>query len=528
MGLTKVTYAMIEGAVVNVLDYGAVGDGVADDTTAIQAAINAVAAQSPAGGTVYLPHGLYYITATLELTSESITLLGDGAGANHNTGASTTQDGATQIIGGHTTGPVIRIKHRGCQIKELVVSSNSTRRAATSGTNVYGIWVEATDTSAANSNDTPWRTTIDHVHVLKQPSHGIVIVGNVVNSIINAVDIDNCNGHGLVIDNGTITGRTNKYRPGQINIFSVRSSRTDGCALKVGNLADGTNNMPYRVNVNNLECFYNLQDPTTYNADGKQGAISGFMENCDFISCATGGEISAGVSDHNGMYIAGTYNVIRNHRFIDCEPYCAYIDDYGVSYRTTDIRFETLYINNANQPSGYYNPAVYVANANIRNIAVNANTYFGDVTSLLDISASQYAETYFQDRKQFAGVYSSNFKSWTTVFLNNNQAGYFTINPVRGRSGMIAVSGNISSAESGTASFRVGDANAFCTELSGSTNFATTTGALTGTTGTVGNLTISSDTATDRIYIENRTGALKAYTITNLCATGLITGFTLV
>lgn len=35
MGLTKVTYAMIEGSPINVLDFGAVGDGVTDDTAAI-------------------------------------------------------------------------------------------------------------------------------------------------------------------------------------------------------------------------------------------------------------------------------------------------------------------------------------------------------------------------------------------------------------------------------------------------------------------------------------------------------------
>jgi hypothetical protein len=38
MSLTKVTYSMIAGEAINVLDFGAVGDGVANDTAAIQAA----------------------------------------------------------------------------------------------------------------------------------------------------------------------------------------------------------------------------------------------------------------------------------------------------------------------------------------------------------------------------------------------------------------------------------------------------------------------------------------------------------
>jgi hypothetical protein len=53
MALTKVSYSMITGAVANVMDYGAKGDGVTDDAAAIQAAYNYIA--SIGGGTVYIP-----------------------------------------------------------------------------------------------------------------------------------------------------------------------------------------------------------------------------------------------------------------------------------------------------------------------------------------------------------------------------------------------------------------------------------------------------------------------------------------
>ena len=61
---------------VSVKDFGAVGDGVADDTTAIQAALNA--AFTAGGGGVYVPTGTYKITLPLIVRSNT-SLYGDGA-----------------------------------------------------------------------------------------------------------------------------------------------------------------------------------------------------------------------------------------------------------------------------------------------------------------------------------------------------------------------------------------------------------------------------------------------------------------
>lgn len=82
MSLTKATYSMIDGAPVNVLDYGAVGDGIANDSAAIQAAIDYV--ESIGGGLVYFPNGTYkcniIIKSGVTLTSFSTGTYGYLAG----------------------------------------------------------------------------------------------------------------------------------------------------------------------------------------------------------------------------------------------------------------------------------------------------------------------------------------------------------------------------------------------------------------------------------------------------------------
>jgi parallel beta-helix repeat protein len=65
---------------VSVKDFGAIGDGVTDDTAAIQATIDAVG--SAGGGSVYIPVGTYNLTSSLTVTNDYVSIIGDGSSAS--------------------------------------------------------------------------------------------------------------------------------------------------------------------------------------------------------------------------------------------------------------------------------------------------------------------------------------------------------------------------------------------------------------------------------------------------------------
>lgn len=74
MSLTKVSFSMVDGALINVLDFGADPTGVSDSTAAIQSAIDA-------GQSVYLPEGNYLISE-LFINKNNFTLTGAGINAS--------------------------------------------------------------------------------------------------------------------------------------------------------------------------------------------------------------------------------------------------------------------------------------------------------------------------------------------------------------------------------------------------------------------------------------------------------------
>jgi hypothetical protein len=91
----------------------------------------------------------------------------------------------------------------------------------------------------------------------------------------------------------------------------------------------------------------------------------------------------------------------------------------------------------------------------------------------------------------------------TVVTINNGAAYSFT--PAM-TSGLILLCCNNDSTVGLSAVWRSA-ATHYCTALAAGTNTNVTTGALTGTTGTAGKVTVSANSADGMIYIENRRGA---------------------
>jgi hypothetical protein len=131
MALTKVTYSMIDGPQANLSDFGAVGDGVTDDTAAIQAFFNYVTTNGLMG---LIPAGEYKISSPVTITIgfKGFDIVGPGNQAV-TFRATSTFSGGTAVVSIQGTSNICAWRIGGFDVRPSL--------AGTSGTATKGILI---------------------------------------------------------------------------------------------------------------------------------------------------------------------------------------------------------------------------------------------------------------------------------------------------------------------------------------------------------------------------------------------------
>jgi hypothetical protein len=477
------------------------------DYPTIQAAVDALPTN---GGVVNVPAGEHDFTY-LVIDKENVTIKGQGAFGHYGTLTPGTGEakGATRLIASSTTEPAIRVKKGGVKLEGFTLDSDAGRAAAALGTN-YGIHIEADDTASGATK----RSRVDGVRLTNQPSHGVVMVNDIASSRLDFVDVDNTAGHAFVITGGSLSSRANRTRPGQVDLFNCRASRTGGHSLLVGVLGEAdVTDLPYRINIDNFEAFYNAQNPAILEA-AVNGYVSG--ENIQFTTSAFDGRLVNGTDNHTTLRLRGRNISAFNHRAIDGNPAAIYVEKHPLAaVETRDVLIRQLYVTNANQGAGFYDPAV-VIESDCYGVEVSEKYKDSIITSLTDRLSLAYTEvnggevrTRLKQRNRVLAVSGVVAKESETSIADDAVASVTFDVPARG---IICISPNVSAGGCCTVAFRCGDASAYATVLSqAGATVAGSVGVLTGTTGTDARLNIGVDTATNRLFVENRTGASRSY-----------------
>jgi hypothetical protein len=262
---------------VSVADFGAVGDGVADDTAPIQAAITAVGAAG--GGTVFFPAGTYKFS-TITVSSNYVYLQGSGK--------------------------------YGSRLLSTASASNAiTFSAALCGIKSLGIYTTTTNTGALLATSGAFRFTIDDVFLngavgtTNYPAGLVLLSGSSV-KILNT-DMIGATSYGLQMSAG------NDY---YVDNVVVQMNGVVGNALYAQNVTGGAilcNNSSF---LTGAKCQITNSNFLTFNNtyfDSAQGGVtvSGsnhvYFNNCEFAN-----RVSTGSGDGIGLLCGTSTNFHLN------------------------------------------------------------------------------------------------------------------------------------------------------------------------------------------------------------------------
>ncbi len=262
---TKANYNI---TVINVKDYGAAGNGSADDTTKINSAISAMTSYS----TLYFPAGRYRFTGGLtgfsslthiKVTGESAELYNDSGSAGGNTFVFDTGCSNVEVCGLIFTG-ASTVRGNGIHIR-MAASNCSIHDCFFQGCSDFGVLISYGNgdwlTNAVVSNNIFFETLGDGLHI--GSAINVSISGNV---FLGTGD----DGIGIVADYAayqpnrvTVTGNTISYAGSTAYVPTAVS----GCGIRIDEATDitVTGNEIYSPHQSGILCARN-GSTTAYNA----------------------------------------------------------------------------------------------------------------------------------------------------------------------------------------------------------------------------------------------------------------------
>ncbi|MFE9442487.1 glycosyl hydrolase family 28-related protein [Streptomyces sp. NPDC006602] len=179
--------------------FGAEGDGVTDDTAAIQEAINAAGI----GGIVYFPRGVYRISAALDLP-RGVTLM--GSHSNLMIGPGMLDEDFPcyiQALPSMTTGAMIQI----------IGDNDGTHPAINGEQRIFNLMLDGSKVTTGNLDGIYGKGNVQNVVmrdvcVRKMPNNGIITGSNAGGEWpyswrLHSVMVDNCHANGIVFERQT-------------------------------------------------------------------------------------------------------------------------------------------------------------------------------------------------------------------------------------------------------------------------------------------------------------------------------------
>ncbi len=352
-------------AVINVKNYGALGNGSADDTVAINKAI----AAAKAGDTIYFPTGNYL--HSVHLAFNSLNVSGDGAAKSLIT-ATTAADGALAFSGSKVT-----IQHVGAECSSSSYSAanlasgiwfnavKSFTVKAVAVNNLAGNGIAVTNSSLGNISSSTissfWETG-----VLIQDSKDVVVTHNTFPITGTALSVNNSHLsskvlQSIVLDSNNIMSLTGATRLAAINVAGVNLCLISNNSINLNNNGPG--------NVAPFGGVFVQGDNTPDLGNALNVTVTGNR----FNNCTEHGNIyvQANSDGSSAPQVTVRHVMISDNVMKFSNPSLA-IFAAGFSYGTKNVTMSDLIISNNDIENVVADQGIYVDNAG--DVVITGNT----------------------------------------------------------------------------------------------------------------------------------------------------------